>query len=206
MMVKPLSEHMKKKRVPKHTNLVKKSVILVVTNEGQPRRIMKAWKERDSITETELQQLTTRPAITKLEVWPSDAGYFLTMTFEEDVTLAAIGFVMPTIVVREGRDFFLSVRRVRNTPRTFKDLNRLKNFIEVTMPDVTHYIVHQNPADELQKLAERFEDVPELQPVAKTPAKKVATPKKAASKKKAAKKPTVKKTAKKTAAKKPKKG
>lgn len=148
---------MKTKPAPKHTNLVKKSVTLVSTKKGSQMRIMKAWKEDDSITETELQHLGKRPPIDQLEIWPTDAGYFLTLKFRGQVTLPAWEIGAPPDATRKGSYFFLAVRRIRDTPRTFKDLNRLKKFIEATMPEVKHYTVHQNPTTALTALMNRFD-------------------------------------------------
>lgn len=158
---------MKKKTAPKHTNLVKKSVTLVTNKKGSQMRIMKAWKEDDSITETELQHLGKRPAIDQLEIWPTDAGYFLTLKFQQQVVLPAWEIGAPPNATRKRSYFFLCVRRVRDTPRTFKDLNRLKKFIEAAMPEVKLYTVHQNPTTALTALMNRFDK-------GKTKAKKVA--------------------------------
>lgn len=171
---------MKKKSVtPKHTNLAKKSVTLVAIEKGSKTRTMKAWKEDKSITETELQHLGARPAINLLEIWPTHEGYFLTMKFRTAVLLPAWELYAFPGKTRKGTHFFLCVRRVRDTPRTFKDLNRLKKFIEATMPEVKHYLVHQNPTTALTALMNRFDKTapkpkPSPKKKTKTAAKKKA--------------------------------
>lgn len=157
IVVVPLGDLMKKYKVgPKHINLAEQSVTLVATRPAGRARIMKVWEEEHSITETELQDLVDRPDIVQLEIWPSETGYFLTLKFKKDVTLPPWDARNLRLKARRGRHFFLSVRRVRTAPRTFKDLNRLRNFIEGMMPEVKLYSVHQNPTIAKLTLVDTF--------------------------------------------------
>lgn len=164
------SEAMKPTPLPRHMNLAAKSVTLKTAREERNEaRIMKLWREEDSVIETELQGLETEYAIRRLDIWQTPAGFYITIKFS-----------------RTPNEIFLAVRRKRNGPRIFKDMNRLVDFMGTAMPRVEDVGLHLLPIDERPKVAHL------VKKPAKHMGKSTKSPRKVAKKPvtKTAKKPT----------------
>lgn len=164
------SEAMKPTPLPRHMNLAAKSVTLeTARKERNEAKIMKLWNEEDSIIETELQGLEGEKEIQRLDIWQTAPGFYITIKFAR----------IPT-------EFFLAVRRKRNGPRIFKDVNRLVDFMGTAMPRVSEVGLHLLPIKERPKVVhlgkKPVKNVGKVTKTGKKPA-----PKKTA--KKAAKKP-----------------
>lgn len=147
-------------------NLAAKSVTLeTARKERNEARIMKLWKEEDSIIETELQG---ESPIRKLDIWQTAAGFYITLKFSGDPD-----------------ELFLAVRRKRNGPRIFKDVNRLVDFMGTAMPRVDDVGLHLLPIDERPKVVHLVKKAPKnsgkvakvsRKPVKKALAKTVTKP------------------------------
>lgn len=146
---------MKPTPLPRHINLAGKSVTLKAENKARSEaQLMKLWKEEDSILETELQGLEGEHEIEHLDIWQTGAGFYLTLKF-----------------VAARNTYFLAVRRKRNGPRIFKDVNRLVDFLGTVMPHVEEAALHLLPIRERPKI------VPEKKKPTKATKKTVTTKK-----------------------------
>ena len=107
--------------------------------------------ENNSVLERELKLAHTANIIEAISARETPEGFFITITMNAAATIPKEYqkegvpewmYILAQLVAEPGKLWYLTTRRERNTPKQFRDLTRLNDYLKRVSPSMD-YAVHR---------------------------------------------------------------